>query len=116
FTADAYQGDMGLTSPLRPTELPNPENLTDDRKPGIDLPLETINLTSDYVRLLAIPPRTAAPGAELFERALCAACHVPSLKTRADYPIAALAGIDAPVYSDLLLHDLGDALADGLAE
>ena len=25
FTADALQGDMGITSPLRPTELPNPD-------------------------------------------------------------------------------------------
>jgi CxxC motif-containing protein (DUF1111 family) len=46
----------------------------------------------------------------------CAACHVTSLKTRADYPIASLSGIDAPVFTDLLLHDMGDLLADGLAD
>src|SRR5262249_26272046 len=39
-----------------------------------------------------------------------------SLKTRADYPIAELAGIDAPVFTDLLLHDMGDALADGMTD
>ena len=36
FVADALQNDMGITSPLRPTEFPNPDGLTDDDKPGID--------------------------------------------------------------------------------
>jgi CxxC motif-containing protein (DUF1111 family) len=35
FVADALQNDMGITSPLRPTEFPNPDGLTDDDKPGI---------------------------------------------------------------------------------
>ena len=43
-------------------------------------------------------------------------CHAPSLKTRPDYPLAVLAGIDAPIYSDVLLHDMGDSLADGVAK
>jgi CxxC motif-containing protein (DUF1111 family) len=43
-------------------------------------------------------------------------CHVPSLRTRADYPIAQLRAIDAPIYSDLLLHDMGLQLADGIAD
>jgi len=41
---------------------------------------------------------------------------VPSLRTRPDYPIPQLAGIDAPLYSDLLLHDMGIERADGMAE
>ncbi len=116
FAADAFQGDMGLTSPMRPDELPNPDQLTDDAKPGIDLDLDTINRVADYMRLLAIPERQAADprGRELFEQVQCSVCHVPSLRTRADYPIPALAGIDAPVYTDLLLHDMGPDLADGL--
>lgn len=118
FTADALQGDMGITSPLRPTEIPNPDALTDDLKPGIDVTIESVNQRAQYVRMTAIPRRATmdARGALLFEQATCAACHVASLKTRADYPIAPLAGIDAPVYTDLLLHDMGDALADGVSE
>ena len=118
FAADAYQGDMGLTSPLRPNELPNPDGLTDDALVGLDVDLETVNLAADYVRLIAIPDRleTTERGAELFARALCAVCHVTSLRTRDDYPVAQLAGIDAPIYTDLLLHDMGTELADGLAE
>jgi CxxC motif-containing protein (DUF1111 family) len=117
FTADALQGDMGITSPLRPTELTNPDGLTDDLKPGIDVGIDSVNVRAMYVRLTAIPERApSAAGAALFGTIKCAACHVPTLKTRADYPIAAIAGIDAPIYSDVLLHDMGDALADGIRD
>jgi CxxC motif-containing protein (DUF1111 family) len=117
FTADALQGDMGITSPLRPTEIPNPDGLTDDLKPGVDVTADSVNKRATYVRTTAIPLRTPdAHGLELFTEAKCAVCHAPALKTRADYPIAILAGVDAPVFTDLLLHDLGAGLADGIVE
>jgi CxxC motif-containing protein (DUF1111 family) len=118
FTADALQGDMGITSPLRPQEFPNPDALADDLKPGVDVGIDSVNVRSDYIRTTAIPKR-AAPSAratKLFADTKCAVCHVPALKTRADYPIAAIAGRDALVYTDLLLHDMGDALADGITD
>ena len=115
FTADAFQGDMGITSPMRPEEFANPDGLTDDGKPGPDVDYSSINLRTTYIRLLAIPDRALSErGAELFAATECATCHVPALRTRADYPIAALADIDAAVYSDLLLHRMGNELADGL--
>lgn len=118
FTADALQGDMGITSPLRPVELPNPDGVTDDLKPGTDVTLESVNGRALYVRMTAIPARASgdARGPALFAVASCAVCHVPSLATRADYPLAPLAGIAAPIYSDLLLHDMGSARADGISE
>jgi CxxC motif-containing protein (DUF1111 family) len=118
FSADALQGDMGITNPLRPLEPSNPDALADDTKPGIDVNRETVNLLADYVRLLELPDRAQATprGAALFASTLCAECHVPSLKTRGDYPIRALAGIDAPVYTDFLLHDMGEGLADGVRD
>jgi CxxC motif-containing protein (DUF1111 family) len=115
FTADAFQFDMGITTSMRPLEFPNPAGVLDDKKPGIDVSDTSLNLRSMYIRLLAIPPRNLpAEGAALFESTSCAVCHVPSMKTRADYPIELLADIDAPIYSDLLLHDMGSELADGL--
>jgi CxxC motif-containing protein (DUF1111 family) len=115
FTADAFQGDMGITSPLRPVEILNPDGLLDDGKPGIDVELASVQARATYLRLLAIPERaTVDGGSALFEQTLCSVCHVPSLHTRVDYPIAALADIDAPVYTDLLLHRMGSGLADGL--
>lgn len=122
LVADAFQGDMGLTSPLRPHELPNPEGLLDDERPGPDIELELLNTVTDYVRLLELPRRppegtdAARRGSALFKAVGCAVCHVPSLRTRADYPIAALADLDALVYTDLLLHDMGAALSDGVSE
>lgn len=118
FTADAFQGDMGITSPLRPVEPLNPDGLTDDGHPGIDTTADKVNAVADYMRLLEIPERfvLSSSGKDLFAEARCSVCHAPALKTRGDYPIKALAGIDAAVYTDLLLHDLGDNLADGLTD
>ena len=118
FTADAFQGDMGMTTPMRPVELGNPDGLPDDLRPGIDLAQDRVDRIAFYLRRIAIPRRVGLTehGAALFAEVACAACHVPSLRTRADYPIAQLAGIDAPIYSDLLLHDMGAALADGLTD
>jgi len=119
FVADAYQGDMGITSPLRPEELPNPAG-DDDELPGLDIDVDTVNLVADYVRLLRVPTRAAADkskqGKALFESTGCAQCHVPSLRTRADYPIEQLRDRDAEIYSDVLLHDMGPSFADGLRE
>jgi CxxC motif-containing protein (DUF1111 family) len=116
FIAGALLGDIGITSPMRPVENPNPDGLTDDAKPGVDTSIDTVNAVSFYVRTLAIPERTGltTEGAQLFAQTGCATCHVPSLKTRADYPIPQLAGIDAPVFTDFLLHDMGTDLADGV--
>jgi len=118
FTADAFQGDMGLTSPMRPDELPNPDGLVDDAKAGVDLSIDEIDRITFYLRRIAIPKRVGLTprGAQLFDAGACSACHVPALRTRADYPIRQLAAIDAPVYSDLLLHDMGAALADGMSD
>lgn len=118
FTADAYQGDMGITSPMRPSELPNPDGYEDDQKEGLDVDLATVNLVGDYVRLLRIPARkpVAGNGEALFEGTGCAVCHAPSLATDPDYPIAAWAGKRVDVYTDMLLHSMGSALADGIED
>ena len=117
FTADALQGDMGITSPLRPVEFANPDGVTDDLKPGIDVTIESVNVRTMYVRLTAIPRRESViNGAALFAQVKCSACHVPSMRTRKDYPIVPLADTDAIIYSDLLLHDMGTDLADGIAD
>jgi CxxC motif-containing protein (DUF1111 family) len=122
FVADALLGDMGLTSPARPDELPNPDGLRDDLRPGVDVRAEEIALLADYVRLLAIPRRPApdpeltTTGAALFARVGCDACHVPEARTRADHPVAALRDVPVALYTDLLLHDMGEGLADGIPE
>ncbi len=80
------------------------------------MPFESLNF---YMRALAVPARRnlddarVARGEKLFEQAQCAVCHVPEVNT-GDYP--ALPQIARQVirpYSDLLLHDMGEGLADG---
>jgi CxxC motif-containing protein (DUF1111 family) len=122
FVADALQGDIGITTPMRPTELANPDNLADDLKPGVDLSIDFVNTVATYLRTIAIPKRVGLTdrGKMLFEQVGCAVCHQPTMKTRADYPIPQLANIDAPIYTDMLLHhwnsSFGDGMTDGEAE
>ena len=51
------------------------------------------------------PTAESTEGLEHFHRLGCASCHTPSLKS----VIGSL-----PVYTDLLLHDMGPELADGI--
>lgn len=118
FVADALLGDMGLTSPAHPDELPNPEGLVDDARPGVDVGPDEIALLADYVRLLAAPRRGAldGEGSTLFARVGCDACHVPEARTHAEHPVGALRAVTVSLYTDLLLHDMGEGLADGVPE
>jgi CxxC motif-containing protein (DUF1111 family) len=54
-------------------------------------------------------------GADVFDSLGCVACHTPTLKTGSSQ-IPALNEKDVPLYSDLLLHDMGDLLADEVGE
>ncbi|GAB7129298.1 hypothetical protein JCM19000A_38060 [Silvimonas sp. JCM 19000] len=57
-----------------------------------------------------------ARGAGLFAAARCTACHVATLTTGANHRFAELRNQTIRPYSDLLLHDMGAALADSYAE
>lgn len=118
FAADALRGDMGITSPALPDEVPNPDGLRDDARPGVDVGAEVVRDLGGYLQGLAMPARRALNplGRSVFERIGCAGCHAPALATRADAPVRATRGARAEVYTDMLLHDMGAGLADGSAE
>ncbi len=90
----AYWEDMGLENPLFPG-------------PGgrMEVGAEELEAVAFYLQRLAVPaPRTPNPrGQALFRSLGCAQCHRESL-----------GGL--PAYTDLLLHDLGPGLADGVTE
>jgi CxxC motif-containing protein (DUF1111 family) len=72
-----------------------------------------------WLRGLAVPAQrnVADPqvqhGAKLFDEARCSVCHVPELKT-SDFPaLPQLSNQTFRAYTDLLLHDMGEGLADG---
>ncbi|HSV68917.1 MAG TPA: di-heme oxidoredictase family protein [Methylibium sp.] len=129
FAADAYLNEMGVTNRFFPVEnAPNGNVALVDRFDSVPDPEDTldpatgrgdVDALADFMRLLAPPPQprqtpSAATGARLFEQMNCAACHTPFLLTGAS-PVAALAHQPVPLFSDLLLHDMG-ALGDGIVQ
>jgi CxxC motif-containing protein (DUF1111 family) len=118
---EAYHQDIGITSDFIVVENLNPlggvHTRSADRVADPEVSEAIVRAVLDYLRLLA-PPRPAdatgelARGRDLFEAVGCASCHVPVLTTGA-HPVAALANREVRLYSDLLLHDLGEELSDG---
>ena len=113
---EAYHQDMGITSEFLPVENVNPQALAAsraaDRVPDPEVSSAEVHAVVDYVRMLAPPrpgPETAevARGRALFAEVGCAGCHTPVLRT-GDYRIRALAFRDLEIYSNLILHDLGE--------
>lgn len=115
-SANAAHNDMGLSNPLHPKH-----NCTDKQAECLkadegvyefDLPDKRLSAIAYYLKNLAIPlprePQKHKEGAKLFESLNCTACHVPSFKTAG--------GVTISPYSDLLLHDMGEGLADGRRE
>ena len=106
-TARAYTEDMGVSNP----ELPASDADT-------DITEEQLDLATFYVQTLAVPLRDgtsdadAAEGEALFSEIGCASCHVPVLKT-GEHPIEEVSNQTIQPFTDLLLHDMGEGLADG---
>lgn len=119
-TVEAYHQDMGITSDFRPRENHNPLSSVPvesaDHVVDPEITPATVLAVVHYLRTLA-PPTPGADtdqrreGRTLFGSVGCASCHVPTLQTGPS-TIAALANKPVDLYSDLLLHDMGDALAD----
>lgn len=121
---EAYHQDMGITTDFIPDENVNPQasRATDaaDRVADPELPAEEVRAVMAYLRGLAAPApgRMTAQrerGAQLFASADCTACHVPEMRTGPS-AMAAVSNQPVPLFSDLLLHDMGDALADGRSD
>ncbi|MEB3330413.1 MAG: di-heme oxidoredictase family protein [Candidatus Sericytochromatia bacterium] len=146
FTQQACQFELGLSSPGRPQEhFPNlppqrleaPANLDDPAHPWVkafftqraargipqsqpDLSQAQIDDMVAFQRWQAPPealPRSAEAeqGRRLFEQVGCATCHVPAFQTGPN-ALGVPAGLPVRAYSDLLIHDMGEGLADGLLQ
>jgi CxxC motif-containing protein (DUF1111 family) len=128
-TAGAFNGDIGVTSPVFPDEgctavqkdcLAAPRG-AQGKAPEIDD--KTLGDVIFYQATLAPPARRSLDdpqvlkGQKLFTDAQCAACHRPSYVTAGgphpQFSSKALEGQRIHPYTDLLLHDMGEALADG---
>ncbi len=114
--AEAYHQDMGITTDFLPVENLNPlaqqVGISADRVSDPEIPASTVHAVTTYIRLLAPPaPGDATPerleGHGLFLSVGCASCHTPELMTGPS-EIAALKNKTVRLFSDLLLHDMGD--------
>jgi len=119
----AFSQDIGIRSPIYPAaNCPaNTPNCNTQHEHEISAKL--LDAVTNYIANLAIPsPRHNADfekGFSVFQQLGCAACHIPATQThiRASYPQPANSSTLARSetiypFSDLLLHDMGPALAD----
>ena len=116
-TAGAYNEDMGVTNPYFPQESVQGQPQHDGRNDDPEISQETLDITTFYLQTLAVPARRlwddpqALRGEALFESTGCANCHTTTFKT-GSHSISSLSDQTIHPYTDLLLHDMGEALAD----
>jgi CxxC motif-containing protein (DUF1111 family) len=144
FAGEAYNVEMGVTNQLFPQERdetpgcvlnPTPEDTlnfttppstsTANQNTGV---VSDIEAFADFMRMLA--PPTPAPdtpsivnGRAAFATTGCAYCHTQSFTTgkaiasgSSTSPSAALSNQPVNLWSDLLVHHMGDGLADGITQ
>jgi|SRR5882757_6600904 len=142
FSGEAYSVEMGVSNEVFSVERANPgetlpanclfnpmpEDVSHmDPGPDTTSPYSDIQLFAIFMELLAPPaPSVSSPGgaasiqhgAALFrDNVKCALCHTPTLAaTNSNFVNQANAGATANLFSDLLLHNMGDELADGVSQ
>lgn len=129
-SAGAFSGDMGLSTSLHPSnsgectdsqavclEAPHGEQA---RLGEHEVPDPLLDLVTFYSSNLALPVRRNVSDAEvlkgksLFYNSGCVSCHVPKYVTSRDAPNKQHQFQLIWPYTDLLLHDMGEDLADGV--
>lgn len=124
-SAGALQQDMGLTTSINPQEPCTVSQTTCEEVPSGGSPEvsdSALNAMDDFLSVIAVPERRMDDedsfnrGADLFEHIACDDCHRPQLHTgeHPNFPI--LNNQIIYPYTDLLLHDMGEALSDGVKE
>ncbi len=130
--AEAFAGDIGMATTMvkKPsgdctaaqTACLNAPNGAPPNVPGVEIGDDLFKLVRFYSANLAVPPRRDAEkpdvlqGRQLFHTSGCAACHRPSFKTGESAEEPHLSHQTIWPYSDLLLHDMGEGLADNRPE
>ena len=143
FAGEAYNVEMGISNQLFPQERDETPGCLFNATPEDTLNFTTtpptpgnsntavisdIEAFANFMRMLAPPtPAPATPSSEsgrsTFAKIGCAQCHTPSLTTgnmiasgSSTIPSAALSHQTANLFSDLLVHHMGEGLADGITQ
>ncbi len=133
FSGEAYNVEQGITNELFQTERDEtptcqfatvPNSVTDTTAAAPINALSDIEKFAFFMRFLAAPtPSPDTPGGatsiangnNLFSAIGCALCHTPTLNT-GNTTVAALRNQPVNLFSDLLVHDMGVGLADGVSQ
>jgi CxxC motif-containing protein (DUF1111 family) len=93
--------------------------------------IQTTGVPSDvvgfsmFMRLLAPPtpsttepggPNSIANGSRVFSQIGCALCHTPTMQTGVSSFTPALSNANVNLFSDLLVHNMGNNLADSVSQ
>jgi CxxC motif-containing protein (DUF1111 family) len=128
-SADAFAGDIGISTPEVPKSFGDCTEAqakcramptgVQERLGDVEAPPPVMDLVTFYSQNLAVPARRdvgkpqVLAGKKVFYDLGCASCHTPKFVTRRDAPDKAFSFQLIWPYSDFLLHDLGEGLADG---
>ncbi len=134
FAGEAYNVEVGVTNELFPNQRPEPghslppgclTNATpeDTSNPGLTGPAVNSDITAFATFMRSLAPPTPAPptqsttrGQALFSQVGCALCHTPSMTTATSSFDPSLSNVQANLFSDLLVHNMGTGLADGVSQ
>lgn len=117
-TAGAYHSDMGITNELFPVESTAGQPQNDGSSDDPELRRGVLNDVAFYIQTLAVPARRnindpiVKKGQMLFDQAGCTSCHIPTVTTGVLDGIPEVSNQIIHPYTDLLLHDMGEGLAD----
>ncbi|MCK5829869.1 MAG: thiol oxidoreductase [Methylococcales bacterium] len=123
--AGAFHNDIGITSPVHPVDTSANFPQADGKADDPEITQQRLDDVTFYVQTLAVPARrnigkdAVKQGQLIFGLAGCGSCHVPTLKTgelKESNPekkiIESVSNQTIHPYTDMLLHDMGDGLAD----
>ncbi len=121
-SAGAYSGDMGLTTRIFTIESSYGQSNGSTETGIIEVSDEELNAVAFYCQTLGVPAarnldnKQVINGSKIFKKIGCAQCHTPSFKTGNNPDIPELSNQTIYPYTDMLLHDMGEELADNRSE
>lgn len=128
----AFAGDIGISNPVAPRHYGDctgaqaacrsaPSGASPQYE-NLEAPEDVLELVTHYSRNLAVPQRrdvgktSVLRGKKVFYESGCISCHAPKFITRTDGARPEHSRQLIWPYTDLLLHDMGEGLADGRPE
>ncbi len=117
-TAAAYHEDMGITNFVFPYDNSHDQPQGSDNITSLEVSDSLVHSVTMYIQTLAVPARRSATaenvvyGKKIFTDLGCASCHRPMVKTVVNVAFPEVSNQIIFPYSDFLLHDMGEDLAD----